>query len=111
MLLSGKQLLVATAVSETATGLGLLLSPPLIAAFLLGASLDMPAALVVARVAGVALLSLGAACWLARNDAPSRAARGLVAAMLLYNAAVVVVLVYASLGSVLSGLGLWPAVI
>jgi|SRR5882672_7437531 len=111
MLLSGKQLLVATAVSETATGLGLLLSPPLVAALLLGASLDTPAALVVARVTGAALLSLGVACWLARNDAQSRAATGLVAAMLLYNAAVVVVLVYASLGSGLFGLGLWPAAV
>ena len=106
-----KNLLVVTAALEAATGLALLLSPPLMAALLLGASLDTPAALVVARVTGAALLSLGVACWLARNDAQSRAATGLVAAMLLYNAAVVVVLVYASLGSGLFGLGLWPAAV
>jgi len=108
---SGKQLLVATAVSEAATGLGLLLSPPLIAALLLNASLDTPAALVVARVTGAALFSLGIACWLARNDAQSRAARGLVAALLFYNAAVVAVFVYAGIGLSLSGVGLWPAVV
>src|SRR5258708_5036155 len=80
-----KKLLIVTALVETATGLMLLVSPPLVAALLLGVSLDAPAAVVVARVAGAALLSLGCACWLARNDGPNHAASGLVAAMLLYN--------------------------
>jgi Kef-type K+ transport system membrane component KefB len=106
-----KKLLVVTAAIEAATGLALLLSPPLVAALLLGASLDTPAALVVARVTGASLLSLGVACWLARNDAQSRAARGLVAALLFYNAAVVAVLAYAGLVSRLSGIGLWPAAV
>ena len=35
----------------------------------------------------MALLALGLACWLARNEEQSGAAVGLVAAMLLYNAA------------------------
>lgn len=99
------------AASEAATGLALLLSPALIAALLLGAALDTPAALVVARVTGVALLSLGVACWLARNDVQSRAARGLVAGMLFYSAAVVAVLVYAGTALRLSGIGLWPAAV
>jgi hypothetical protein len=70
----------------------LLVSPTLVVAFLLGASLEAPAALVVARMAGAALLSLGCACWLARNDGPNRAVRGMVAAMLLYNSVAVAVL-------------------
>jgi hypothetical protein len=106
-----KTLLIVTAVVEAATGLALLGLPSLVVSLLLGGSLDTPAALVVARVTGAALLSLGVACWLARNDEKSRAAVGVVTAMLMYNVAAVAVLAYASIGLGLSGIGLWPAVL
>lgn len=106
-----KSLLVVTAVSEAVTGAALLLSAPLVVALLLGASLGTPGGLVVARMAGAALLALALACWRARDDGPSRAARGLIAAMLLYNVAAVSVLAYAGIGMGLSGIGLWPAVV
>ena len=105
-----KKLLIVTALAETATGLMLLVTPQLVIAFLLGASLDAQAALVVARIAGAALLSLGGACWLARDDGPSRAGRGLVAAMLLYNGVAVAVLANAGAGAGLVGVLTWPAV-
>jgi hypothetical protein len=105
-----KTLLIVTALAETATGSMLLVSPTLVVALLLGASLDPPAALVVARMAGAALLALGCACWLARDDGPSRARRGLVAAMLLYNSVAVAVLANAGAGARLVGVLTWLAV-
>jgi hypothetical protein len=105
-----KNALVVMALFETITGLALLVSPALPVSLLIGATLDAPAGLIMGRVAGAALLSLGFACWLARDDRRSGAARGLVAAMLVYNAAALGVLLYASLGLGLSGIGLWPAV-
>jgi len=106
-----RSLLVVTALVEAATGLALAISPSLPVALLLGSSLDAPAALTVARVGGAALLALGVACWLARDDEHSRAAGGLVAAMLLYNIAAVGLLAFAGIGSRLHGVGHWPAVV
>ena len=106
-----KNLLTVTAGIEAATGLALLGSSSLVVSLLFGGSLDTPAALVVAHVTGAALLSLGVACWLARNDEKSRAAGGVVTAMLMYNVAAVAVLAYAGIGLGLSGIGLWPAVV
>ena len=100
---------MVTATTEAATGLALAILPGAPVSLLLGTSLDAPGGLVVARIAGAALLSLGVACWLARNDALSGAGRGVIAAMLLYNAGAVSVLVYAGMGLRLSGIGLWPA--
>ena len=105
-----RTLLIVTALVETPIGLMLLVSPALVVAFLLGASLDAPAALVVARITGAALLSLGCACWLARNDGQNRAVRGLVAAMLLYNSVAFAVLANAGAGERLVGVLMWPAV-
>ena len=71
--MAARNLLIVSAVLETSIGVTLLLLPSLVAGLLLGASLETPAAVVVGRMTGAALLSLGGACWLARNDGPSRA--------------------------------------
>jgi len=63
-----------------------------------------------ATIEAVTVLSLGAACWLARNDGPNRAVSGLVAAMLLYNSVAVAVLANAAAGARLVGVLTWPAV-
>jgi hypothetical protein len=108
---SASTLYTATAVIELGAGLALLSCPSATAMFLVGAPLEAPATLTVARVAGAALLALGVACWLARGDAQSRAARGLIAAMVLYNLGVAVILGAAGIRSQTDGVALWPAVI
>jgi Ca2+/Na+ antiporter len=108
---SPSTLLTVTAVIELGAGLALLWFPSVTVALLVGARLETPEALTVARVAGVALLTLGVACWLARGDTRSRAARGLVAAMVLYNSGVALILAMAGFCSHLVGVALWPAVV
>jgi hypothetical protein len=105
-----KLLLTLTALIEAATGLALLVVPSLVVRLLLGGEIS-GASVSLGRVAGAALLALGVACWLARGDTPSQAARGLVAAMLLYNLGAVVIFGAAGLQSQPAGIALWPAII
>src|SRR5206468_5235299 len=105
------RLLKLTAIIETATGLGLMATPSVVVRLLLGSPLDTSAAVMLARVAGAALLALGVACWLARDDTQSRAARGLVVAMLMYNIPATAVLAFAGIGVGLHGVVLWAEVI
>jgi hypothetical protein len=106
-----KRLLTLTALIEAATGLALIAAPSVVVQLLLGSPLGTSAALTLGRVAGSALLALGIACWLARDDTQSRATRGLVSAVALYNLATVAVLSFAGVGFGLHGVALWPAVI
>lgn len=106
-----KTLLTIAAVSEAAIGVALLVSPSVPVSLLLGTSLGSSGAEVVARVAGAALLALAVACWVARVDARSGAARGLIAGMLLYNVGAVAILAHAGLRLGLSGAILWPTVV
>ena len=105
------RLLKLTAIIELATGLGLMAVPSVVVRLLLGSPLDISAAGILGRVAGAALLALGVACWLARDDTQSRASRGLVVAMLMYNIVATAVLAFAGIGLGLHGVALWPAVV
>ena len=105
-----KKVLITTAVLEAATGLAMLVAPSLVSLLILGSSLDTAAASALCRIAGVALLALGAACWLARYDEEARAARGIIVAMVFYNAGIFAVLVCGALLMGLSGIALWPTV-
>jgi len=91
---------------EAATGLALIIYPPGVASLLLGADLA-GAGIAVARVAGIALLSLGLVCWLSRQDADKTAT---LAAMLIYNLLVTAYLMYLGFGGALVGILLWPAI-
>ena len=92
------KVLIFAAVAEAATGLALLVVPALVGQLLLGAELT-GVAVTVARVAGIALIALGIACW------PGTALVG----MLTYSAAVTLYLAY--IGFMGSGILLWPAVV
>jgi hypothetical protein len=90
---------VVSGVMEVGAGVALLAAPDLAIRLIFGAS-GTAAAVALGRLAGGALLSLGAACWLARHDGVSAASRALVSGMLIYNAAVVALVLTGSLGSI-----------
>ena len=100
-----------TAMIEFGAGLALLCCPAASAIFIGGTTLETPVALTVARIGGAGLLALGIACWLAREDAQSRAARGLIAAMLVYNTAAVTLLAFAQIGLGMHGVVLTPGIV
>jgi hypothetical protein len=105
-----KRFLTLTAIIEAATGLALIAVPAIVVRLLLGAEIS-GASMPLGRVAGAALLALGVACRLARDDTQSRTARGLVVAMLMYNIVGTAVLAFAGIGVGLHGIALWPAVV
>ena len=109
MTFEAKALLTTTAIVEVAVGIPLVAVPAWLAPILLGAPLDGPAGLVVARIAGSALVSLGVVCWYGRRDSQSRPAVGIVAGMLFYNIAAGVLLASARLWLGMAGMGLLPA--
>ena len=94
-----KKVLIFAAVAEEATGLALLIVPSLVGQLLLGEELT-GVTIPVARVAGIALIALGVACW----GTP-------LIGMLTYSAAVTLYLAYLGFAGGLSGILLWPAVI
>jgi hypothetical protein len=105
-----RTLLIVTALFEAATGLALAAVPSPVVSLLIGSPLDSGAGSLMGRLAGVALLTLGLVCWLARNKQQGGGPAGPVAAMLFYNVAAATLLAYARLGLGFSGIGLWPAV-
>ncbi len=106
-----KPLYTSTAIIEVATGLALVAAPVLPISLLTGTVMDMPAGLIVGRVAGAALFTLGFVCWRARNDIYSPSANGIVAGMFIYNIAVAAILAYGNLVMGLFGVALWPVVV
>jgi hypothetical protein len=90
-----KKVLTAAAIAEAATGVALLIVPSLVGQLLLGEAIG------VARVAGLALIGLGVACW------PGPPLVG----MLTYSALVALYLAHLGFAVGLTGILLWPAVV
>jgi hypothetical protein len=84
---------ISSAVLEIITGLAFVFMPSSTVEFLLGSPLSSQAGAMVCRIAGAALIALSLAYWLARNDAHSIAARGLIAGAMLYNILALVILI------------------
>jgi len=103
-----KSVLTITALIEGVTGLALAIMPSLVVSILLGTSLTDISAILIARLAGAALITIAIACWLSRSNTQSAV---MVKAMLGYNVFSTVLLVYAVLVEQISGPGLWPAVL
>ena len=108
---SNKLLLQVTGVLEAATGLALLVAPSMVLELLFRTALIEAAGLTVGRVAGVALLTLGIVCWLARKQAAGGGGKDAVTAMLIYNVGVVAVLVFAWSDLTPVGIAFWPVVL
>jgi len=101
-------LLTVSAIVEFPTGIALVLAPSLVAQMLLGEELVAPAAATVGRIAGVALLAIGAICWLARKSVVGSRRVDVVVGLLVYNAAVPACLVHAAMVGQADGIALWP---
>jgi hypothetical protein len=94
-----KKVSIFAAIAEAATGLALVIVPSVVGKLLLGEELS-GVAVPIARVAGIALIALGIACW------PGPPLVG----MLTYSALVTLYLAYIGFADGLTGVLLWPAV-
>jgi hypothetical protein len=90
---------------EAVTGLVMILFPHALIRLLLGADAT-GLNIVIGRVAGIALLSLGLGCWMGRHEEYGGWA---LFAMLTYNLFVTIYLAFVGLSTEFVGVLLWPA--
>ena len=102
-----KKLLYFASVVEMGTGVALVFDPRLIVALLLGAEVS-GVGVPVGRCFGVALFSLGMACWPTEPNTQTSSAA--FRAMLVYNVLTALLLVYLFAVGHFGGALLWPAV-
>lgn len=106
-----KILLTLTAILEGVVGIGLLITPVLVASVLLNTPLDTAGGLFAARLAGAAIITVAICCWKARGFEIAQAAMGVVTAMLFYNFAAAAVLVYGAVRLGLQSKFIWPVIV
>jgi hypothetical protein len=99
-----KDILALSAAAEAGTGLLLLAWPPIVVRLLFGAELT-GAGVIMSRIAGIALIGMGVACW------PSNSASQPLNGMLTYSTLAMLYLTYIGVRGELAGVLLWPAVV
>jgi hypothetical protein len=97
-----KNLLRISSVAEATTGFAAIIIPSIVIQLLFGVEVS-GVALTISRLAGIALLSLGIACW------PGEHFMQAFRAMSLYNLLVAIFFIYIGLSSSFVGILLWPA--
>jgi hypothetical protein len=103
-----RALLDVAALIEAATGVALMIYPPLLSHLLLGEGVS-GAGMALGRVGGFALLGLGLACLPGAKSAGVNTAA--LRALLTYNLLATLYLAYLGIGGGLVGTLLWPAVV
>ena len=102
-----KRILMLAAIVEILTGFALIGIPMRVVELLLGVWAPWTS-IWIGRIAGVALLSLGVACWPGNDSGPQPAAwRG----MLVYNALAAACFVYLVTVGKIGGILIWPAAV
>ncbi len=101
-----KTLVLAGAALETATGVFLMADPGLVVHLLIGASLSGGGD-AVARVCGLALFSLGLACWPSASVVSAQA----ITALFTYNLLFALYIAYLGIAGGFVAYLLWPACI
>ncbi len=99
-----KKILMLAALAEAGTGVILLAYPPIVVRLLFDTEL-VGASVIMSRLAGIALIGLGAACWPANPTV--RAFYGMVT----YSSLAMLYLIYIGVRGEVVGLLLWPAVV
>lgn len=89
--------LTLTAIFECATAIALLAAPQTFILLLFEVELNEPMAILVAQIAGAALFTIAITCWQSRKFLNETSTRGLLQALLFYNIAVALLLVYSAL--------------
>jgi hypothetical protein len=93
------KILMFVALGEAGTGVILLAYPPIVVRVLFDAEI-VGAGIIMSRLAGIALIGLGVACW-----------PGPLVGMLTYSAVVTLYLAFVGFAGGLTGILLWPAVV
>ena len=99
-----KYVLALAALAEAGTGVILVAYPPIVVRLLFGAEIS-GAGVIMSRIAGIALMGLGVACW------PGNSAVQQLYGMLTYSTLAMLYLIRIGIRGAPIGLLLWPGVV